>query len=107
MISLLGLAAAAAPMMWFFVMRDYQKTRVLTFLSPESDPLGSGWNIIQSKTAIGSGGLQGKGWLMGSQSQLEFLPEGHTDFIIAVLAEEFGFVGVLLRSEERRVGKEW
>src|SRR5690554_3913171 len=62
-ISLLGLAAAAAPMMWFFVMRDYQKTRVLTFLSPESDPLGSGWNIIQSKTAIGSGGLQGKGWL--------------------------------------------
>src|SRR5690554_545521 len=95
-ISLLGLAAAAAPMMWFFVMRDYQKTRVLTFLSPESDPLGSGWNIIQSKTAIGSGGLQGKGWLMGSQSQLEFLPEGHTDFIIAVLAEEFGFVGVLL-----------
>lgn len=94
--SLAALAAAIAPMMWLFVMRDYQKARVLTFLSPESDPLGSGWNIIQSKTAIGSGGLQGKGWLMGSQSQLEFLPEGHTDFIIAVLAEEFGFVGVVL-----------
>src|SRR5690554_61530 len=95
-LSLIALATAIAPMMWLFVMRDYQKTRVLTFLNPESDPLGSGWNIIQSKTAIGSGGLQGKGWLMGSQSQLEFLPESHTDFIIAVLAEEFGFIGVLL-----------
>lgn len=95
-LSLVGLVAAATPMMWIFVMRDYQKTRVLTFLNPESDPLGSGWNIIQSKTAIGSGGIQGKGWLMGSQSQLEFLPESHTDFIIAVLAEEFGFIGVLL-----------
>lgn len=95
-LSLTVLAAAIAPMMWLFVMRDYQKSRILTFLNPESDPLGSGWNIIQSKTAIGSGGLQGKGWLMGSQSQLEFLPESHTDFIIAVLAEEFGFVGVLL-----------
>lgn len=95
-LSLIALATAIAPMMWLFVMRDYQKTRILTFLNPESDPLGSGWNIIQSKTAIGSGGLQGKGWLMGSQSQLEFLPESHTDFIIAVLAEEFGFIGVLL-----------
>lgn len=95
-LSLIGLVAAIAPMMWLFVMHDYQKTRILTFLNPESDPLGSGWNIIQSKTAIGSGGLQGKGWLMGSQSQLEFLPESHTDFIIAVLAEEFGFFGVLL-----------
>lgn len=90
------LLASAIPIMWMFVMREYQKQRVLTFLSPESDPLGSGWNIIQSKIAIGSGGLQGKGWLHGSQSHLEFLPESHTDFIIAVLAEEFGLVGVLI-----------
>ncbi len=87
--------ACFAPLMWMFVMRGYQKQRVLTFLDPESDPLGSGWNIIQSKTAIGSGGTWGKGWLEGTQSQLNFLPESHTDFIIAVCAEEFGFVGVL------------
>lgn len=86
---------AALPALWY-VMHDYQKQRVLTFLNPESDPLGSGWNIIQSKTAIGSGGLYGKGWLEGTQSQLEFLPERHTDFIIAVLAEEFGLIGVCL-----------
>lgn len=91
-----GLIAAFTPIMWLFVMREYQKQRVLTFLNPESDPLGSGWNIIQSKTAIGSGGIEGKGWLMGTQSQLEFLPESHTDFIIAVLAEELGLIGVLL-----------
>lgn len=93
-----GFAAALAsfaPLMWMYFMRDYQKQRVLTFLDPESDPLGSGWNIIQSKTAIGSGGVWGKGWLEGTQSQLNFLPESHTDFIIAVCAEEFGFVGVL------------
>jgi rod shape determining protein RodA len=82
--------------MWFFVMHDYQKQRVLTFLNPESDPLGTGWNIIQSKTAIGSGGVDGKGYLQGTQSQLEFLPESHTDFIIAVLAEELGLIGVCL-----------
>lgn len=82
--------------MWFFVLREYQKQRVLTFLNPESDPLGSGWNIIQSKAAIGSGGVWGKGWLLGTQSHLDFLPESHTDFIIAVLAEEFGLVGVCL-----------
>ncbi len=87
---------AVAPVMWYGVMHDYQKQRVLTFLNPESDPLGSGWNIIQSKTAIGSGGLEGKGWLQGTQSQLEFLPERHTDFIIAVYAEEQGLIGVLL-----------
>jgi len=86
---------AIAPVMWYGVMHDYQKQRVLTFLDPESDPLGSGWNIIQSKTAIGSGGLEGKGWLQGTQSQLEFLPERHTDFIIAVFAEEQGLIGVL------------
>ena len=94
--SMIGTVAACAPLMWFFVMHSYQKQRVLTFLNPESDPLGSGWNIIQSKTAIGSGGIEGKGWMQGTQSQLEFLPESHTDFIIAVLAEELGLIGVLL-----------
>jgi len=89
------LVASFAPLYWMFFMREYQKQRVLTFLDPESDPLGAGWNIIQSKTAIGSGGVWGKGWLEGTQSQLNFLPESHTDFIIAVCAEEFGFVGVV------------
>jgi rod shape determining protein RodA len=88
-------ALAAAPALWF-VMHDYQRQRVLTFLDPESDPLGSGWNIIQSKIAVGSGGLFGKGWMNGTQSRLEFIPERHTDFILAVLSEEFGLVGVLL-----------
>ncbi len=94
-----GALAAIIPAgigMWYFVMHDYQKQRVLTFLDPETDPLGAGWNIIQSKAAIGSGGVFGKGWLMGTQSHLDFLPESHTDFIIAVLAEEFGMVGVSL-----------
>ena len=81
--------------MWHFIMHEYQKKRVLTFLNPESDPWGSGWNIIQAKIAIGSGGLTGKGWLSGTQSHLDFLPESHTDFILAVLAEEFGLIGVL------------
>lgn len=93
--SFFALALAALPLAWSF-LRDYQKQRVLTFLNPESDPLGSGWNIIQSKTAIGSGGLWGKGWLNGTQSRLDFLPEKHTDFIIGVLAEEAGFIGVSL-----------
>lgn len=90
-----GAAAAAAPAMWF-VMREYQRERVRTFLDPESDPLGSGWNIIQSKIAVGSGGLFGKGWLNGTQSRLEFIPERHTDFILAVLSEEFGLLGFSL-----------
>jgi rod shape determining protein RodA len=77
-------------------MREYQKQRVVTFLDPESDPLGAGWNIIQSKIAIGSGGINGKGWLQGTQSHLDFLPETKTDFIVAVLAEEFGLLGVCL-----------
>ncbi|KAF1052867.1 MAG: Peptidoglycan glycosyltransferase MrdB [Stenotrophomonas maltophilia] len=96
---IIGAVSAAVPVavaMWFFVLHDYQKQRVLTFLDPESDPLGTGWNIIQSKAAIGSGGVFGKGWLMGTQSHLDFLPESHTDFIIAVLGEEFGLVGVCL-----------
>ena len=93
----LALAAGLASLYpaWHFVLHDYQKQRVLTLLNPESDKLGAGWNIIQSKTAIGSGGWSGKGWLQGTQSHLDFLPEGHTDFIIAVLAEEFGLRGVI------------
>ncbi len=82
--------------MWQFVLREYQKQRILTMFNPEADKLGAGWNIIQSKTAIGSGGIYGKGWMNGTQSQLNFLPESHTDFIIAVLAEEFGLLGVLM-----------
>ena len=95
---IIGIAVAASaftPIMWFFLMKEYQKQRVLTFLNPESDPLGSGYHIIQSQIAIGSGGAEGKGWLQGTQSQLEFLPERHTDFIFAVFSEEFGFWGVV------------
>ncbi|AEY00982.1 rod shape-determining protein RodA [Oceanimonas sp. GK1] len=95
LLALTGLAAFL-PALWYFLMHDYQKRRVLTLLNPESDPLGAGYHIIQSKIAIGSGGIWGKGWLHGTQSQLEFLPERHTDFIFAVLAEEFGLVGVSL-----------
>ncbi len=84
---------AAMPLLWYF-MRPYQKQRVLTLLNPEQDPLGAGYHIIQSKIAIGSGGGFGKGWLNGSQGQLEFLPERSTDFIFAVIGEEFGFFGV-------------
>lgn len=89
-------AAAAIPIMWNYVLHDYQKQRVLTLIDPESDPLGAGYHIIQSKIAIGSGGIFGKGWLQGSQSQLDFLPEPHTDFIFAVLAEELGLIGFLI-----------
>lgn len=94
--SAIALILANAWPIWTFVLRDYQKQRILTLLNPEADKLGAGWNIIQSKTAIGSGGIEGKGWMNGTQSQLDFLPESHTDFIIAVLAEEFGLQGVLL-----------
>jgi rod shape determining protein RodA len=90
------LVAAFIPILWFFLMHDYQQARVMMLLDPESDPLGAGYHIIQSKIAIGSGGFGGKGWLHGTQSQLEFLPERHTDFIFAVLAEELGLVGVLV-----------
>lgn len=93
--AVVAVASAIYPM-WHYVMHPYQKQRVLTLLNPEADKLGAGWNIIQSKTAIGSGGLDGKGWLEGTQSHLDFLPESHTDFIIAVLAEEFGLIGVVL-----------
>ena len=90
---LVGAIAAAAPVAWMF-LRDYQRQRVLTFLDPQNDPLGSGYHIIQSKIAIGSGGVYGKGWLNGTQSHLDFLPERATDFIFAVVSEEFGLLGV-------------
>jgi len=93
-LGLAGLGITAAPIAWVF-MREYQRDRVRTFLNPEADPLGDGWNIIQSKIAVGSGGLLGKGWLHGTQSHLEFIPERHTDFILAVFAEELGLLGVL------------
>lgn len=87
---------AFVPIMWLFLMHDYQRTRVLMLLDPEKDPLGAGYHILQSKIAIGSGGLWGKGWMEGTQSQLEFLPEPHTDFIFAVLSEEYGMVGFII-----------
>jgi rod shape determining protein RodA len=90
------LAGSFVPILWTFLMRDYQRQRVLTLLDPERDPLGAGYQIIQSKIAIGSGGVEGKGWLQGTQSQLEFLPERHTDFIFSVYSEEFGLLGVVL-----------
>ena len=91
-----GGVSAAAPVAWFWFLRQYQKDRILTFLNPENDPLGTGWNIIQSKIAIGGGGWGGKGWGEGTQSHLNFLPEHTTDFIFAVLSEEFGWIGVFV-----------
>ncbi len=94
-----GMIITAIPagwVLWEWGMREYQRDRVLTLLNPERDPLGTGYHIIQSKIAIGSGGLYGKGWMNGTQSHLEFLPERTTDFIFAVLAEEFGFSGILM-----------
>ena len=93
--ALLGVASIPGAMVLWTFMQDYQKQRVLTLLNPDSDPLGAGYNIIQSKIAIGSGGLFGKGWTNGSQAQLEFLPERDTDFIFAVMGEELGLLGVL------------
>lgn len=89
------LAAVSAPFLWQ-MLREYQQQRILTLFDPWSDPLGAGYHSIQSMIAIGSGGAQGKGWLNGSQSQLEFIPERHTDFIFSVFSEEFGFIGVLM-----------
>ena len=83
----------AAPIAFNYVLHDYQRNRVLIFLDPESDPLGTGYHISQSKIAIGSGGLWGKGFLNGTQSHLDYLPEGHTDFVFATMAEEWGLVG--------------
>jgi rod shape determining protein RodA len=91
----LAAIAAAVPLAWRFVLHDYQKARVFTFLNPEADALGKGWNITQAKIAIGSGGASGKGFLGGTQSRLNFLPEKQTDFIFTNFAEEFGFVGTV------------
>ncbi len=92
-----GLAGAAfVPIAYFFLLEGYQQNRVTTFLDPESDPLGTGYHISQSKIAIGSGGVGGKGFLQGSQSHLDYLPEGHTDFVFATMAEEWGLIGGLI-----------
>jgi rod shape determining protein RodA len=94
-VAALGLVAASLPILWIYYMHDYQKQRVMTFLNPESDPLGAGYHIIQSKISIGSGGIYGKGFLGSTQAHLDFLPESTTDFIFAVYAEEFGLIGVI------------
>ncbi len=91
----LGLAIAA-PLAFNFLLHDYQRNRVLIFMNPESDPLGTGYHISQSKIAIGSGGIFGKGFLNGTQSHLDYLPEGHTDFVFATMAEEWGLIGGVL-----------
>ena len=90
--AIVAAGAAAVPLLWPF-LHDYQRKRILTLLDPSSDPLGAGYHIIQSTIAVGSGGLAGKGWLNGTQSHLEFIPERHTDFIFAVFSEEFGLIG--------------
>jgi len=94
-IYLMSGGAVTIPLVWFF-LKDYQKQRILTFLNPDHDPLGAGYHIIQSKIAIGSGMISGKGFLKGTQSALSFLPEQHTDFIFSVFAEEWGFIGSLV-----------
>lgn len=93
--SLLGAGIISTPILWMF-LRDYQRNRILTLFNPERDPLGTGYQIIQSKIAIGAGGIYGKGWLQGTQSHLEFIPEKTTDFIFAIFGEEFGFLGIIL-----------
>jgi len=90
------LIVASLPIVWIYVLKSYQKGRILTFLNPERDPLGSGYHIIQSKIAIGSGGVFGKGFGNGTQGQLNFLPAHHTDFIFSVFSEEWGFVGAMV-----------
>lgn len=92
---LVGTSLAMTPIFWH-ALKDYQKKRVITFLDPSLDPLGSGYHIIQSKIAVGSGGILGKGFMQGTQTQLHFLPEQHTDFALSVLAEEWGFIGTLV-----------
>ena len=91
-----GLFVLSLPFIWNNFLEPFQRQRILTLLDPTSDPYGSGWNITQSKIAIGSGGIQGKGYQMGSQAHLDFLPETETDFIFSVIAEEFGFIGVCI-----------
>lgn len=94
--AMLAAGLGSLPLLWMYVLHGYQKQRVLTLLDPEADPLGKGFHIIQSTIAVGSGGLVGKGWMEGTQSHLEFVPERHTDFILAVLSEEFGLIGNLV-----------
>jgi rod shape determining protein RodA len=91
--AIVGSIIVMGPIIWMFVLHSYQKNRILTFLNPNRDPLGQGYHIIQSKIAIGSGGFWGKGFLIGTQGQLDFLPEKNTDFIFTLLSEEFGFLG--------------
>ncbi len=95
-VSFFTIIVSVSAIFWFYILYNYQKQRILTFLNPDSNSLDIGYHIIQSKIAIGSGGLLGKGWMQGSQSQLNFLPEHHTDFIFSIIAEEFGFLGILL-----------
>ena len=94
--TLAGVGLSIVPLVWFFGLKEYQKGRILTFLDPDRDPLGAGYHIIQSKIAIGSGMMTGKGFLMGTQNKLNFLPEQHTDFILSVLAEEWGLAGCVV-----------
>ena len=91
--SVIAIIGVSLPLAWYFVMETYQKKRILQFLNPESDPLGSGYQIIQSKIAIGSGGISGKGWMDATQGHLGFIPESHTDFIFSTFAEEWGYIG--------------
>ena len=93
LIILIAATLSAAPLMWFFLFKEYQQRRILSFISPNADPLGASWQVNQSKIAIGSGQFIGKGYLDGTQTRLHFLPEQHTDYIFSVLAEEWGFVG--------------
>lgn len=93
---IVGSGLAAVPVLFMFVLKEYQKNRILVFIDPMRDPLGAGYNVIQSRIAVGSGGFSGKGYMLGTQSKLKFLPEPHTDFIFSVFSEEFGFAGNLL-----------
>ena len=94
--TIVGLGVAAIPFLIIFVLKEYQRNRILVFIDPMRDPLGAGYNVIQSRIAVGSGGLTGKGFMLGTQSKLKFLPEPHTDFIFSVFSEEFGFIGNLI-----------
>ena len=94
--TIVGLGVAAIPLLIIFVLKEYQRNRILVFIDPMRDPLGAGYNVIQSRIAVGSGGFGGKGFMLGTQSKLKFLPEPHTDFIFSVFSEEFGFIGNLI-----------
>lgn len=93
---LIGIGLSAIPVIIMFMLKPYQKNRILVFIDPMTDPLGAGYNVIQSRIAVGSGGFTGKGFMLGTQSKLKFLPEPHTDFIFSVFSEEFGFIGAII-----------